>query len=72
MDISVQIHDPVVLTTDTASGKGKGHPRTGHERPEGEYRYSSTLSLTSALDGSGWLTPRSDCFTPGKDPVPIV
>ena len=31
-------------------GKGKVHPRTGHECPEGEQRYSSTLSLTSALD----------------------
>ena len=33
--------------------KGKDHPRTGHEGPEGEYKYSSTLSLTSALDGGG-------------------
>jgi hypothetical protein len=24
--------------------------RTGHQSPEGEYRYSSTLSLTSAID----------------------
>jgi hypothetical protein len=30
---------------------GKIHPRTGHERPEGELRNSSTLSLTLALDG---------------------
>ena len=40
-------------------GKGKVHPRTGHEGPKGEQRYSSTLSLTSALDG--WVvnaTPR--------------
>jgi hypothetical protein len=29
-------------------------PRSGYEGPDGEYRYSSTLSLTSALDGSGW------------------
>jgi hypothetical protein len=34
--------------------------------------YSSTLSLTSVLDGSGWSTPRPGRFTPGKDPVPIV
>jgi len=35
--------------------------------------YSSTLSLTSALDGGGeQSTPRPDRFTPGKDPVPIV
>jgi hypothetical protein len=37
--------------------KGTGHTRTGHEGPEGKYRYSSTLSLNSALDG-GWSTPR--------------
>jgi len=34
-------------------GKGKVRPRTGHEGPEGEQRYSSTLSLTSAIDGVG-------------------
>ena len=27
---------------------------------------SSTLSLTSALDGGGWLTPRPGRFTPLK------
>ena len=54
-------------------GKGKIRPRTGHEGPDGERRYSSNLSLTSALDGSGWLTPRPGRFTPrGGDPVPIV
>jgi len=31
--------------------------------PEEEYRYSSTLFLTSALDGGGWSTPR-----PGRHP----
>ena len=31
--------------------KGKVHPRTGHEGPEGEQRYSSTLPLTSSPDG---------------------
>ena len=34
-------------------GKGKGQPITGHEGPEGEYRYNYTLSLTSALHGVG-------------------
>ena len=34
-------------------GKGKVHPRTGHKGPEGGQRYSSTLSLASALDGVG-------------------
>ena len=27
------------------------HPRIGHEGPQGDYRYSSVLSWTSALDG---------------------
>ena len=34
---------------------------------------NSSLSLTSALCGCGWLTPRPGRFTPrAKDPVPIV
>ena len=52
-------------------GKGKVLRRTGHEGPEGEQMYSSTLPSTSALDG-GWSTPRPGRFTPGKDPVPAV
>ena len=54
--------------------KDKGHPRTGHEGPEGEKRYSSTLSWTSALDGGGWVvdaTPRP-LYPQERDPVPIV
>jgi hypothetical protein len=39
---------------------------TGHEGPEGEQMYSSTFSSISALDGSGWSTPRTGRFTPGK------
>ena len=34
--------------------KGKVLSRTGHEGPEGEQGYSSTLSLTLALDKGGW------------------
>ena len=52
--------------------KGEGHPIRDHGGPEVEYRYSSTLSLTSALDG-GWVvkaTPRP--LYPEKDPVPVV
>jgi hypothetical protein len=32
----------------------KVRPTTSHEGPEGEEGHSSTLSLTSALDGDGW------------------
>jgi len=39
--------------------KHKVHPRTGYEDPDGEERYSSTLSLTSALDRGGWSTPHT-------------
>jgi hypothetical protein len=35
-----------------SKGKGKLHPRTGNEGPEGKQIYSSTLPSTSALDGS--------------------
>jgi hypothetical protein len=34
----------------------------------GEQRYSSTLSLTSALDGGGWLTPRPGRLPPRTRP----
>ena len=53
--------------TGEVKGKGKDWPRRGYEGPEGEQRYSSTLSLTSALDGGGWLTLRPGSFTPGND-----
>jgi hypothetical protein len=36
-------------------------PRSPH------HSFISTLSLTSALDESGWLTSRPDRFTPGKE-----
>jgi hypothetical protein len=42
-------------------------PKTGHEGPEGELKYSSTLSLTLALDEGGWSTPRPGRFTPRKE-----
>jgi hypothetical protein len=45
---------------------------TNVKRHGAQYKYSSTLSLTSALDGGGWLTPRSGRFVLGNDPVPIV
>jgi hypothetical protein len=44
--------------------KGKGRTKTGYEGPEGKQRYSSTLSLISALDGGGWLVPRLGRFMP--------
>jgi hypothetical protein len=46
--------------------KRKFRPITGHEGTEGEYRYSDTSSLTSAL-GGGFSTPRPSRFTPRKE-----
>jgi hypothetical protein len=47
--------------------KGKLRPGSGHEGPDGEQNYSSTLSLTSALDVGVWLTPRPSRFTPKEN-----
>jgi hypothetical protein len=38
--------------------KGEVDPRTGHEGPEYDKSYTCIFSLTSALDGGGWSTPR--------------
>jgi hypothetical protein len=40
--------------------------KTGHESPQVEYRYSSTLSLTSALDGVGGQRHDTAALAPGK------
>jgi hypothetical protein len=53
----------IIARTVLGKPKGKGLPSQGHEAP---------LSLTSALDVGGWLTPRRGRFTPGKDRVSIV
>jgi hypothetical protein len=55
-DCNVQKQIVVIRCT----SKGKVHPRTGHEGPEGEQMYRSTLPSTSALRW-GWVvnaTPR--------------
>ena len=60
------------MTHGAGKGKGKIETITGHEGSEGEQMCSSTLSLTSALDGFGWSMPNLVRFSPVKDPVPIV
>ena len=42
----------VGATSGSRLGKGKVRPKTAHEGSEGEQRYSSTLSLISALKGA--------------------
>ena len=68
LPLSTAILVPVAAGSQ-GKGKGKIHPITGHEGPEREYLYSPTLSLTSALDGGVWSTPRPDNFTFAKDPL---
>ena len=51
--------------------KGKVHPITGHEGPEGEYRYSYTLSLTSALDEVDGQRYAPTDLPPGKTRYPL-
>jgi hypothetical protein len=49
----------------------KVHPRTGHEDPEEEYKYSPILSLTSALDGVGGQRHAPAALHPGKTRYPL-
>ena len=51
-------------------GKGKDHPRTGHESPEGDQMYSSTLPSTSAPYGGGWLCASGLVWTGAENIVP--
>jgi len=59
----------MINTNETCKGKGKGkfHLVTGHEGLQ-EQKYSSTLSLTYALNRSGWLAPRPGRLTPANRP----
>ena len=50
----------------------KVHPITCYEGTDGEQRYISTLSLISALDEDGWLTPSPSRFTRGNDAVSLA
>jgi len=52
-------------------GKGIVYPRTDNEDPEGEYRYSSTLSLNSTLDGMGGQRHAPAALTSGKIRYPF-
>ena len=54
-----------------SKGEGEGHPITGHEGPEGEQMYSSTLPSTSALDGVGGQHHAAAALPPGKTRYPL-
>ena len=52
--------------------KGIFHPITDHEEPQRECRNSSTLSLTSTLDGVGVKRHAPAALLPGKRPGTVV
>ena len=54
------------------NGKGKVHPIACHEGAEEMWRYSFSLSLTSALDVAAWLTPHHGRSTRDSGEVCVV
>jgi len=46
--------------------------RTGHEGPKGEWRYSSSPSLTSALDGVGGQRHAQAAYPRQRDPLRTI
>jgi hypothetical protein len=63
--------EPKLPVETAVKGKGKVHPITGHEGPEGEQRYSSTLSLTSKVDGGGGQRHAPSVLPSGKTRYPL-
>jgi len=58
--------DRVCIVFRAKFSEGNVYPRTGQEGPEGEYKYSSTLSLTSTLYAGGLSTPCPGRYVPGN------
>jgi hypothetical protein len=56
---------------DNNNNNNKFHPRTDNEVPEGDQRYSCTLSLTSALDGAGGQCHPPIALPPGMTQYPL-
>jgi len=55
----------------SVTSKGNVLPRAGHESPEGEYLYTTTLSLTSAVDGMRGQHHASAAFPLEKTRYPL-
>jgi len=52
-------------------GKGKVHLTADHKSPDGKYKFSSTLSVTSALDGVGGQRHVPNGLSQGKTRYPL-
>ena len=66
VDLSQNLYVLKAHTRNCEHGKDKVRPTTGHEGPEGEERYSSTLSLTSSLNGVRGQRHATAILSPGK------
>ena len=53
-------------------GKDEAQPVNCREGTDEKYRHRSTLSLTYALEGDEWSTPRPDRMIPGNVTLPTV
>jgi len=62
----------VMLSLLIAKNTVNAHPVTGHEGPEGQWRYTSTLYLSLVLDGVGGQCHAPTTLPLGNDLVPIV
>ena len=62
---------PVAGNNNNNNNNNNVQTRTGHGGPEGEQRYSCTLSLTSAIDGVGDQCHDPATLTPGKTRYPL-
>ena len=66
------VNAPGGIRTHISSNRAAADPLL---RPLGHWdrqRYSSTLSLTSTLDGGGWLKPRPVALPTGKRPGTLL
>ena len=54
-----------VVVNGKSEKKGKFHPITCHEGTGGSGGIALLFSVTLALDGGGWSTPRPGRFAPG-------
>ena len=65
-------HPPICHKIYTKISLGRFQPFTGHEGPQGEQRYSSTLIQTSALEGGERSASRpGSTLPPGKTRYPL-
>jgi hypothetical protein len=66
------VDNKVAANKSAVTVKGKVNPIICCEGPEGKMRYSSTLSLTSSLDGVGGRRHAAAAVHTGREPILTV